>query len=154
MNFIDLTEYAPTIKSKNGIDPNDPLTYVYLYSDDEDVNKDNQNIEYECYNSKTGEKLDLDEALKDQLITEHVPAPSGNDLKKLEYLSKYSDLGIDFSDPNSDFFNSQCFQFSSDKGKDVTLADRRKYFFNNIKICEDECIFNGIDESTNTAKCD
>ena len=154
LNFIDLTEYSPMIKTKNGIDQKDPLTYVYLYSDDEDINNDNKKIDYGCYNSKTGDKLDLDETLKDQKITKHVPAPSGNDLKKLNYLSKYADLGIDFSDPNSDFFNSQCFQFTSDQGKDVPLIDRRKYFFNNINICEDKCVFNGIDEKTNTAKCD
>ena len=154
LNFIDLTEYASTIKSKNGIDQNVPLSYVYLYSDDEDIGDDEQNPKYECYNSKTGEKLDLDEALKDQKVTMLVPAPSNNDLKKLQYLSKYANLGIDFSDPNSEFFNSQCFQFTSDNGKDVPLTDRRKYFFNNIKICEDECVFNSIDESTNSAKCD
>ena len=155
LNFIDLTDYAPIIKSKNGIDADDPLTYVYLYTEeeDEDGENNNGNINYECFNSETGEKLDLDEALNGQNITQHVTAPTGNDLQKLKYLSKYTDLGIDFSDPNSDFFNSQCFSFTSDKGKDVTLADRRKYFFNNIKICDDDCVFKGIDESLNTAKC-
>ena len=154
LNFIDLTEYAPIIKTKNGIEQNEPLTYVFLYSDPDDINDDNQKIDYECYNSKTGDKLDLDAALKDQKITEHIPAPTGNNLKKLQYLSKYAGQGIDFSDPNSDFFNSKCFPFTSDKGKDVPLPDRRKYFFNNIKICENNCIFKGIDETTNTAKCE
>ena len=153
LNFIDLTEYSSEIKSANDINQNEPLTYAFLYTDSEDVNVNDKNIDYDCYNSKTGDKLDLDDILKDKKITKNMSPPDGNKLKKLQYLSKYAGLGIDFSDPNSEFFNSQCFQFSSDKGKDVTLADRRKYFFNNIKICEDECVFNGIDEKTNTVKC-
>ena len=156
LGYTDLTDYSPKIKSENGIDQDDPLIYSYLYSynDPLDINgKPPENLTFNCYNSNSGEKLNLDDILEGENITQHVPAPNGTDLQKLDYLSKYSDLGIDFSDPNSDFFNSQCFLFTSDSGKDVTLADRRKYFFNNIKICEDNCVFSGIDKNTSTAKC-
>ena len=154
LGYTDLTDYSSKIKSQNGIDEKEPLIYSYLYTYNPNGNETpTENLTYNVYNSNTGEKIDLDSALEGENITQHVPAPTGADLQKLNYLSKYSDLGIDFSDPNSDFFNSQCFTFTSDNGKDVTLADRRKYFFNNIKLCEDDCIFNGIDNATNTAKC-
>ena len=156
LGYTDLTNYSPKIKSQNGIDENEPLIYSYLYTYNEPIDSNQtpvENLTYNCYNSETGEKLPLDDILEGENITQHVPAPSGADLLKLNYLSKYANLGIDFSDPNSDFFNSQCFVFTSDTGKDVTLADRRKYFFNNIKICEDDCVFIGIDETSNTAMC-
>ena len=153
LNFVDLTEYSKEIKNDNDIKESEPLTYAFLYSEPDDPKAEYQNLDYDCYNSYTGSKLNLSDTLQGKNITKNNPLPDGNKLKKLEYLSKYVDMGIDFSDPNSEFFNSQCFQFSSDKGKDVTLADRRKYFFNKIKICADECVFNGIDNETNTAKC-
>ena len=154
LGYTDLTDYSSKIKSENGIDEKEPLIYSYLYTYNPNGNETPvENLTYNVYNSDTGEKLNLDDVLEGENITQHVPAPTGADLQKLNYLSKYSDLGIDFSDPNSDFFNSQCFTFTSDSGKDVTLADRRKYFYNNIKICEDDCVFNGIDNATNTAKC-
>ena len=156
LGYTDLTDYSQKIKSQNGINGDEPLIYSYLYTYNEPIDSNQtpaENLTYNCYNSETGEKLPLDNILEGENITQHVPAPSGADLQKLNYLSKYADLGIDFSDPNSDFFNSQCFLFTSDTGKDVTLADRRKYFFNDIKICEDDCIFIGIDETSNTAMC-
>ena len=153
LGYTDLTNYATKIKSENGIDEDEPLIYSYLYTYNLPYNGTIpvENIEYSCYDND-GNKLNLD-ILKGENITQHVPAPTGKNLQKLNYLSKYSNLSIDFSDPNSEFFNSQCFVFTSDNGKDVTLADRRKYFFNNVKICDDNCVFSGIDESTNTAKC-
>ena len=155
LGYTDLTNYTSQIKSQNGLEDDVPLIYSYLYSYNDPINDDLspvENITYNCYDGETGQKLNLS-FLEGENITEYVPAPTGTDLQKLNYLSKYSDLGIDFSDPNSEFFNSQCFLFTSDNGKDVPLADRRKYFFNNVKICEDNCVFIGIDQSTNTAKC-
>ena len=156
LGYTDLTDYSPKIKSQNGIDENEPLIYSYLYTYNDPINGTGtpvENLTYSCYNSETGQKISIDDILEGENITQYVPAPSGSDLQKLNYLSKYSNLGIDFSDPNSDFFNSQCFLFTSDNGKDVTLADRRKFFFNNIKICEDDCVFSGINEDSNTAMC-
>ena len=155
LGYTDLTDYSSLIKSQNGLEEDVPLIYSYLYTYNDPINDDLtpvENLTYNCYNGETGAKLNLD-FLEGENITQFVPAPSGEDLQKLNYLSKYGGLGIDFSDPNSEFFNSQCFLFTSDTGKDVTLADRRKYFFNNVRICEDNCVFIGIDQSTNTAKC-
>ena len=156
LGYTDLTDYSSKIKSENGIEEDKPLIYSYLYTynqpEDENGNPV-QNLTYSCYNPETGKKLNLDDILEGENITKYAPAPSGSDYQKLKYLSKYSNLGIDFSDPNSEFFNSQCFLFTSHNGKDVTLADRRKYFFNNIKICEDDCVFKEIDEKNNKVKC-
>ena len=154
LGYTDLTDYSPKIRSQNGIDKNEPLIYSFLYTYNIPYNSTTpvENIDYSCYD-KNGRELNLEDALEGENITQYVSPPTGQDLQKLNYLSKYSNLGIDFSYPNSDFFNSQCFVFTSDNGKDVTLADRRKYFFNKIKICDDNCVFSGIDESKNTAKC-
>ena len=156
LGYTDLTDYSSKIKSENGIQADEPLIYTYLYTYNQPVDLNGtpvENLTYGCYNSETGEKLNLTDILDGENVTKYVPAPSGSDYEKLKYLSKYSNLGIDFSDPNSEFFNSQCFLFTSDNGKDVTLADRRKYFFNNIKICEEDCVFIGLDENSKSVKC-
>ena len=146
LSFVDLTEYTNEIKRRNGIEEDEPLTYAFLYTEADDPLAGYKNIEYDCYNSQDGSLLDLDNILQGKNINISNVLP-----EKLEYLAKYADTGIDFSEPNSEFFNSQCFQFSTNEGKDVTLEDRRKYFFNKMKLCEDDCVFNGLEQKI--AKC-
>ena len=95
----------------------------------------------------------MDDILEGENITQYTLPPSGSDYEKLRYLSKYQDFDIDFSDPDNDFFNSQCFIFTSDSGKDVLVKDRRKFFFNDIQVCEENCVFVAIDEKFNRAIC-
>ena len=65
--------------------------------------------------------------------------------------SKYS---INIYDENDEFFNNICFPFNYEKRSDVILKDRRKNFFLNISLCEDGCIFKGINFNNDTINCE
>ena len=62
--------------------------------------------------------------------------------------------GIDIYDANDPFFNDICYPFTSEEGKDVSLEDRREYYYKNVTFCEDDCEYNGIDYLTKEAICE
>lgn len=59
------------------------------------------------------------------------------------------DKGIDLNNPKDDFFNDFCYPFfDEENGRDVTLKDRRAYFFENNTLCENNCSYVQIDFKT------
>ena len=41
---------------------------------------------------------------------------------------------------DSGFYNDICYTYTSDKGKDISLDDRRKEFIDkNLAVCEENC---------------
>ena len=46
---------------------------------------------------------------------------------------------INFFDINHPFFNDICFTYTNEKGRDVTIMDRRNYYFLNKTLCENNC---------------
>ena len=126
----------------------DDFTYeVINYKRD---NQPNQ-IQYNIYNTKTGNKLDLslcNTTTFDILI-------QINSLKKVnnEIVKKLSSEGINVFDLKSDFFTDICYQYSSENGKDITLEDRVINYFQNMTLCDDNCKFNYINLDTLTTNC-
>ena len=58
-------------------------------------------------------------------------------------------------DTNSNYYNDICFAYTSEKGTDVILVDRRKEFIqNNMSLCERNCDYRGYDRDSKNAKCD
>ena len=58
-------------------------------------------------------------------------------------------------DKNSSYYNDICFTYTSEKGTDVILNDRRKEFIrNNMSLCERNCNYRGYDMDSKNAKCD
>ena len=55
-------------------------------------------------------------------------------MEKILYARKY---GIDLFNPYSNFLNDICFEFTSEKGSDVTLESRVEDYYQNISFCDD-----------------
>ena len=66
----------------------------------------------------------------------------------------FSKNSINIYNENDDFFNNICFPFNYQKKSDVILKDRRKNFFQNISLCEEECIFKKINFNNDTINCE
>ena len=49
------------------------------------------------------------------------------------------------------FFNDICFEYTSENGKDVTLEDRRKEYYQNVSFCEEGCEYQGVNLETQEA---
>ena len=56
--------------------------------------------------------------------------------------------------PNDEYYNSRCNQFTTDNGTDITLYDRQnEYNKNNMSLCEINCEYQGYDVNNKIAKC-
>ena len=91
---------------------------------------------------------------------------NGNDLVKLD-LSLCKDIKIDISIPvtieennldkhnsSSRYYNDICYTYTSEKGTDITLKDRKKeYIEKNYTLCEEDCKLTGYDSNTKKALC-
>ena len=55
-----------------------------------------------------------------------------------DFYTRYPEVELyNIKDP---FYNDICFLFTSDQGADMTLDDRRKEYYVNASLCEDNCI--------------
>jgi len=58
-------------------------------------------------------------------------------------------------DQNNNYYNDLCHTYTSGKGTDISLKDRKKEFIeNNMTLCEEDCEFNGYDNITKKVLCE
>ena len=58
-------------------------------------------------------------------------------------------------DPTSDYYNDECYAYTTENGTDIILNDRKnEYNENNLSLCENNCIFNGYYFDTKKALCE
>ena len=89
-------------------------------------------IQYETYNPKKRQKLELD-ICKDLKINLEIPV-----LINEEEEIKYDSL--------SAFYNDFCFYYTTENETDIILKDRREEFNNkNMSLCEKDCEYKGYD---------
>ena len=57
-------------------------------------------------------------------------------------------------DPNSDFYNDNCFVYTTENGTDIILKDRQKEFiYKNLSLCDNNCIFMDYDSVNKQSIC-
>ena len=58
-------------------------------------------------------------------------------------------------DPNSDFYNDNCFSYTTENGTDIILNDRKKEFNdNNLSLCQKNCNYTGYVKENKQSYCD
>ena len=98
-------------------------------------------VEYEIYNPKIGEQLDLN-ICKDVKIDLLLPVNIDED-KIFKYV------------PRNDYYNNICFIYKTEKDTDITIADRKTEFNNNnLSLCEVNCEYDGYNNETKKVKCE
>ena len=97
-------------------------------------------IGYEIYHPLNKSKLDLIYC-KDILIKLNIPVSIDEN-----NLFKY--------DPNSDYYNDNCFSYTTENGTDIILKDRQKEFSDNkLSLCEDNCNYTGYNTNYKQYTC-
>jgi hypothetical protein len=97
-------------------------------------------IYYEVFSFGMKKKLDMS-VCKDIKIDISLPA-SINENKLFLYNS------------SNEFYNDKCYKYTSDKGTDILLDDRKnEYIINNMSLCEKECDYNGYNLTAKKALC-
>ena len=98
-------------------------------------------IEYEVYNSINKQKLNLS-ICKDTKVKISIPV-SINEDKLFLYNS------------SSEFYNDICFPYTTEKGTDIILEDRKNEFIkNNMSLCEKNCKYNGYVSKKALCECE
>lgn len=109
-------------------------------------------IEYLIFNGKNGNLLntsycnDLNVKISHPIIDKN-----GIDLNISKKL--YEKFRIDVYRTNDSFFNDFCMNYTSDKNTDLTLGQRRSYFYQNVSFCDSNCTYIEVNYTSNTAIC-
>ena len=139
ISSIDLGECEKILKDKYKIDDNLPLIIykVDYFSPDSLI----PIIGYEIYHPLNKSKLDL-KYCEDILIKLNIPV-NIDESKLFKY------------DPNSEFYNDNCFSYTTENGTDIILNDRKQEFSdNNLSLCENNCNYNGYNKDSKQSSCD
>ena len=109
-------------------------------------------ISYAFFNSETGERLDLSLCEGEKInVTVKISTTEGVNITQAE---EFAAMGIDVYNSSDPFFNDVCIPYTSESGKDVTLEERRKNYYQNVSFCEEGCNFTGVNLREEAASCE
>ena len=169
MSYIDLTEYDSTIKSKYG------YNLLIIKADLKRNDTQSTQVEYQFYNPNNfAEKVNLKKNLLNYYIRNldnndntndnsdnnnvkvNIDLPVNWTEKQLENINYLSEQNINAFDTSGEFYTDNCYQFTSSKGGDVFLTERKKEYYPDIALCEEGCAFIRYNSDTEkvTCKCD
>ena len=98
-------------------------------------------IGYEVYHPTNYSQLDLNYC--------------NNSTVKLKIPVSIDEDNLFIYDPNSDFYNDECYAYTTENGIDIILNDRkREYVENNLSLCEDNCTYKGYESINKKALCE
>ena len=149
---IDLGECENEIKRKNNISSSKQLIIFKL----DLMNYDNTKtfVYYELYNPDTLKRINIQEDCEGILIDIYTPVTL--DDKTLFLYSNLSLYGYNLFDENGPFYNNICAIYTTQKGSDILLIDRKKDIFNtsgNLALCQQNCKLVLYNEMSRKAKC-
>ena len=98
-------------------------------------------IEYEVYDLDNKKKLNLN-ICKNEKINIIIPV-SINEKNLFKHNS------------SNEYYNDKCYIYTSDKGTDIILKDRRnEYIQNNMSLCEKNCEYKGYNRTSKKVNCE
>ena len=105
---------------------------------------------YEVFEPKNGNKIDIEKICGNQTII--IKESIYNYLKLSKFL--ISEQNIDIFNLSGSFYTDICYHFESLNKKDAPLKDRILSFYPNISLCDDGCIYKGVDLETFKTECE
>ena len=157
---IDLGDCTDTIKEYYNISEEENLIILNQekrYNNEKnktsEINANSNNLEkysqIEIYDL-SGRKLDLSVCKNDIKILKYI----GEDEKiNINSAKQYAGIGVDIFNASSGFFNDICFQYKTNDGKDIILNDRRTDIYQNISLCQNGCMYQGMNYDLMVANC-
>ena len=112
-------------------------------------------ILYSFYNPYTGARISAaDECKNDEIVVnENIISILKSTEINIDNFLKLAQQNIDIFSLSSEFFTDICFHYESPNGKDITLKDRIKEYFPNITLCNEGCLYDGINITSMSAIC-
>ena len=112
-------------------------------------------ILYSFYNPYTGARISAAEECKNDeiVVNENIISILKSTEINIDNFIKLAQQNIDIFSLSSEFFTDICFHYESPNGKDITLKDRIKEYFPNITLCNEGCLYTGINLTSMSAIC-
>ena len=141
LSYVFLNECENLLKRNN----NDQLIIVKY--EEIDLQSIKPKVTYKIYNREGG-LLDL--SLCDSIsISYPLINTTGLNYSRAE---KMSLLGVDIYNIKDTFFNDLCFPYKEDNN-DMILEDRINDIYTNVSFCEDNCLYQGVNFTSNRVMC-
>ena len=151
ISSIDLGECENRLKDANNIPREDNLIIFKTDIKTEDLSA--TYVLYEIYHPYSLERLSLAVCNDDQ-ISINVPIKLNSDIESL--VNSLSNSGYDLFNENDSFYNDICATYTSQKGTDMLLSDRKKDIYEvgqNQSMCQIGCKFLAYNITSQKAKC-
>ena len=132
---IDLKNCEKTLKEKYNI-PSEEVLIIIKVDLLRQYTKSIQ-VEYEIY-SESLNKLDLNYCINDNII---ITIPYNLENELLNKVKLGQNEGYDILNGNDSFYNDICTPFSSEYSTDITLEDRKIYYYSPELFCEKNCFY-------------
>ena len=148
LSIIDLGECEILLREKNYIDINTSLI-ILKYEKITNIASEKK-VQYEIYNLNEKTKLDLS-ICQNTSINLYIPITLTEETQNL-----YKDLkeyGYDLFNINDSFYQDICTPYKSENNTDVLLSDRRKDYYTNETICQNNCEYSGYIPESQLIRC-
>ena len=143
MTFVELGECKEQLRESYNLPPDVKIYIVGIDTPNLYGNSSINVFNYEIY-LKNGTQLESIQACEDIKI---ILSSNINDLESIKFLKAvdfYEDHGYDIYNRTDIFYLDPC-SSAEDEGNNIALFDRSKYYYPNISICNEGCIYNDID---------
>ena len=158
MSYIDLSDYSSVIKAEFG------KNLLLVKADIKRSDTQSTQVEYQFFNPDNfKEKVDLEKNIlihKRRLNEEentygkvNIDLPVQWTEAQLNNINYLSEQNINAFDTSSEFYTDNCYQFTSSKGGDVFLDERKKEYYPDIPLCEEGCTFIKYNSDTEKVTC-
>ena len=146
LSIIDLGDCEKKLKSEYILD------YLLIMKIDTKIDSNTAAIlNYEIYAPYTKEKLNLSICSNIKISTYSSYYPSEESMDKIKQLKEY---GYDLYNIEDPFYQDICATFTSENGTDMLLSDRKSDFYENVSLCENDCVYKGYYMDRNRVKCE
>ena len=108
-------------------------------------------VEYSLF-TLNGEKIDLNICSNFNIIIKYFF--NENNIININSMKSLSKQKYDIFNPNDTFYTSICSIYKNEYGTDVINNDRRKDYYQNITLCEEECNYKGLNFNDYSYKCE
>ena len=164
LSTIHIEEYETDIKNYYNISLSESILSMKV-----DIKKENFNttqVEYQFYHPKTLETLNIKNAL---LSKRRLDGESGNEGENIKLkidspvdlnedltqnIDELSSKHIDAFNSSIEFYTDNCNQYTTSKNKDIYLEDRKKNYYPDIELCEENCKFSKYNPDTKKITCE
>ena len=146
--IIDMSECINKVLTNLNIDINTQI--ITLKTEYKENKGDSPIIAYAFY-FLNGTRIDISLCSNDKIIvTVQLTSQNAGNVQLAEKF--YEEYGINLYDINDKFFTDYCMPFTSEDGKDVSIEERIKKYYQNYTLCENGCDLKGFNYNGTTAE--